>query len=154
FFFAWIFVATLLIWLIGAVISGHLRRDLVPRGNDWRGLWGDLRDHMRLRFRHPRRYGPLQRLSYGAVLFGLFPLIIATGLAMSPGMNAAIPRLPEILGGRQTARTLHFVAAFGLSLFFVVHIAMVILAGPLNELRAILTGWYLADSRESAHDTD
>ena len=70
------------------------------------------------------------------------PLIILTGLAMSPGMNAAWPWLIEIFGGRQTARTIHFLAMMGFVIFFAVHIAMVLLAGPINELRSMITGWY------------
>lgn len=147
FFFAWVFVAILLLWFVGAISSGHLLRDLIMYPKHWARLWPDLRDHMRFRFHHGRRYGPLQRLSYGMVLFALFPLIVLTGLAMSPGINAAMPWLPDMLGGRQTARTLHFVAASGLSVFFVVHIAMVLLAGPLNEMRAILTGFYRVDKK-------
>lgn len=148
FFFAWVLVGILLVWVLGAVLSGHLRQDLVLRRADWKRLGRDLWQHLRLRFHRPKRYGPVQRLTYAAVLFGLFPLVILTGLAMSPGMNAAMPWLPDLLGGRQTARTLHFVAAFALLLFFLVHIAMVILAGPLNEMRAIVTGWYRADGVE------
>lgn len=148
FFFAWVFVATLLIWALGALVSGHLLRDLVMRKRHWARLPRDLRDHIGFRFKHTARYGPLQRLSYGLVLFFLFPLMVLTGLAMSPGANAALPWLPEILGGRQSARTLHFVFAAALSTFFIVHIAMVLLAGPLNEMRAILTGWYRADAGE------
>ncbi|MEM8654275.1 MAG: cytochrome b/b6 domain-containing protein [Pseudomonadota bacterium] len=149
FFFAWVFVATLLVWFAGAVVAGRLRRDLLMGRAHWVRLGPDLADHVRLRFRHGRRYGPLQRLSYGLVLFVLFPLMVLTGLAMSPGANAAAPWLPEVLGGRQSARTLHFVAAAALSGFFVVHVAMVVLAGPLNEMRAIATGWYRADAEET-----
>ena len=148
FFFAWLLVACLLIWLLGALLSGHLLRDLILKHGDWRELAQDLKEHTQLRFRHRRRYGPLQKLSYALVLFGLFPLIIATGLAMSPGMNAALPWLTEVLGGRQTARTLHFLAAAGLVMFFVLHIAMVVLAGPLNEMRSMITGWYRVDEGE------
>jgi len=149
FFFAWVFVATLLIWALGALASGHLLRDLILRPRHWGGLWSDVWDHVRLRFRHGARYGPVQRLSYGLVLFVLFPLMILTGLAMSPGANAALPWLPEMLGGRQSARTLHFFCAAALLAFFVVHIVMVLLAGPVNEMRAILTGWYRTDGREA-----
>ena len=76
------------------------------------------------------------------VLVILYPLIILTGLTMSPGMDAAWPWLVDVFGGRQTARTIHFFAMLGLVLFFVVHIAMVLLAGPFNELRSMITGWY------------
>ncbi len=72
----------------------------------------------------------------------LFPLIVLTGLTMSPGMNAAWPWLLDIFGGRQTARTIHFITMALLVLFFIVHIVMVVLAGPINELRSMLTGWY------------
>ena len=145
FFFAWVFVATLALWLLGAVFSGHLLRDLVMRRTHWVRLWSDVRDHLRLRFRHTARYGPLQRISYGVVLFVLFPAMVLTGLAMSPGANAAAHWLPEMLGGRQSARTLHFAAAAALTGFFLIHVAMVMFAGPVNEMRAILTGWYRAD---------
>ncbi|WP_299613343.1 cytochrome b/b6 domain-containing protein [uncultured Tateyamaria sp.] len=148
FFFAWVFVATLLIWLAGALVAGRMRRDLLMRREHWAGLWSDLAAHLRFRFRHSARYGPLQRLSYGLVLFVLFPLMVLTGLAMSPGANAALPWLPDVLGGRQSARTLHFMVAAALAGFFIVHVAMVLLVGPLNEMRAILTGWYRADVGE------
>lgn len=151
FFFAWVFVTTMAVWFLAALVSGHLVRDLVVRWAHLRQLWSDIRDHARLHFRHPPRYGPLQRLSYGVVLFVLFPAMILTGLAMSPGMNAAMPWLADVLGGRQTARTLHFAAATALSVFFLLHVAMVILAGPVNEMRAIVTGRYRADIKEDTH---
>ena len=149
FFFAWVFVITMIVWAISGLVTGHLRRNLVPTIQDIKDFSTDLRDHLRFRFHHTKTYGPLQKFTYAFVLFGLFPLIIATGFAMSPGMNAAFPWLPEILGGRQTARTLHFVAASLLVLFFIVHILMVVLAGPLNEMRSIVTGWYRIDEGET-----
>ena len=149
FFFAGVFVAVLLVWVLGAPMSGHLVRDLIMRRRHWNALLSDARDHARLRFHHGVRSGPLQSLSYGVVLFVLFPLMVVTGLAMSPGANAAMPWMPEILGGRQSARTLHFFCAAALLVFFLIHIAMVLLAGPLNEIRAILTGWYRADTGET-----
>ena len=87
----------------------------------------------------------LQKLSYGVVLLILFPLIVLTGLAMSPGMNSAWPWLIEIFGGRQTARTIHFITMALLVGFFVVHIVMVLLAGPLNTMRSMITGKYRID---------
>lgn len=145
FFFAWILSFTLLIWLIASVFNGHLRRDLTPRVEDLKRLPRDIADHARLKFHHVRDYNTLQKLAYGAVLFILLPLMILTGLAMSPGMNAALPFLPELLGGRQTARTIHFVVMLLLVGFFVVHMLMILAAGPINELRSIVTGWYRAD---------
>lgn len=149
FFFAWIFVATLLTWLCAALLTRHLRDDLWVRLRDLRRLKADIVDHLRLRFHHRRRYGPLQKIAYGGVLLVLFPLMIGTGLAMSPGINAAFPWLTDILGGRQTARSLHFAGMVLLVGFFVVHMAMILAAGPLNELRSIVTGWYRTDTGEA-----
>ena len=139
--FAWVFVGTLVVWLVASLLNGHLR-ELVPTGRDLKALPRDVLDHARLRFHHTRRYNVLQKLAYGGTLLVLMPLMVATGLAMSPAFNAAAPWLLDVLGGRQTARTLHFVAMVLLVLFFVVHILMVLAAGPLNQMRAILTGWY------------
>lgn len=145
FFFAWILVVTLLVWLIASLINGHLRRDLLPTLADLRTLPRDIFDHVRLRFHHTARYGSLQKLAYAAVLLVLLPLMILTGLAMSPGFNAAAPFLTDLFGGRQTARTIHFIVMLLLVGFFIVHMAMILAAGPLNELRSIITGWYRAD---------
>ncbi len=145
FFFAWILVITLAVWLVGSLINGHLRRDLAPRADDLRKLPRDIIDHAKLRFHHTRDYNTLQKLAYGGVLFVVFPLVILTGLAMSPTMNAVVPFLAEAFGGRQTARTIHFCMMLLLVGFFIVHILMVLAAGPLNELRSIVTGWYRID---------
>lgn len=145
FFFAWLLSATLLLWLLGSLINGHLRRDLAPRLSDLRALPRDIANHARLRFHHVRDYNTLQKLAYGGVLFVLFPLMIATGLAMSPTMNAALPWLPEMFGGRETARSIHFLVMLLLVAFFVIHMLMIAAAGPINELRSIITGWYRTD---------
>ncbi|WP_085465653.1 cytochrome b/b6 domain-containing protein [Mesorhizobium australicum] len=142
FFFAWLLVGTLLVWLIASLANGHFRRDIVPNGRDMRNLGRDIADHIRLRFHHMRDYSVLQKLAYASVLVIMLPLMILTGLGMSPGMNAALPWLPELLGGRQTARTIHFAVMVLLVGFFVVHILMILAAGPLNEMRSIVTGWY------------
>lgn len=146
-FFAWVLVATLAVWLAASLANGHWR-DLVPTLADIRALPRDIADHARLRFHHGRHYNVLQKLAYAGVLFGLMPLIVLTGLCMSPAMNAAFPWLLDLFGGRQTARTLHFAAMLGLVAFFAVHMLMILAAGPLNELRSIVTGWYRID-RES-----
>lgn len=145
FFFAWVLSGTLLVWVVASLFNGHLRRDLAPRMEDLRRLPKDVADHARLRFHHSRDYNTLQKLAYGGVLFVLLPLMIITGLAMSPSMNAAVPFLADLLGGRQTARTIHFVAMALLVGFFVIHMLMILAAGPLNELRSIVTGWYRTD---------
>jgi thiosulfate reductase cytochrome b subunit len=147
FFFAWIFTATLLAWLIASLLNRHLKKDLLPRTADVKALPGDIKDHLKFKFHHTTRYSPLQKLAYGGVLLVLFPLIILTGLCMSPGMNAVLPWLPELFGGRQTARTIHFIVMALLVAFFFIHMAMIILAGPLNELRSIITGRYRIDAR-------
>ncbi|CAN5360953.1 cytochrome b/b6 domain-containing protein [soil metagenome] len=150
FFFAWILALTLLAWLAGSLINGHLRRDLAPRVADLRKLPRDIADHAQLRFHHTRDYNTLQKLAYGGVLFIVFPLIILTGLAMSPTMDAVLPFLADVLGGRQTARTIHFGMMLLLVGFFIVHILMILAAGPLNELRSIITGWYRIDGPAAA----
>ncbi|HWV12626.1 MAG TPA: cytochrome b/b6 domain-containing protein, partial [Sphingobium sp.] len=108
-------------------------------------VWQDIADHARLRFptgEAALRYNVLQKASYIIVIFVALPLLIFTGLTMSPGMNAAWPWLVDLFGGRQSARSIHFITAFALVAFFLVHIAMVLLAGPANELRSIITGRY------------
>lgn len=142
FFFAWVLAGALAVWLVAGLANGHFWRDIVLKPRDLRDLPRDLFDHARFRFRHGRSYSPAQKAAYAAVFFVLFPLIILTGLTMSPGMDAAWPWLLDLFGGRQTARTLHFGAMVLLVLFVVVHVAMVVLAGPVNELRAITTGRY------------
>jgi len=145
FFFAWMLVATLLVWLASALVSGRLTRDLLPTRADIQRLPRDILDHVRGRFHRGRSYGVLQKLTYAAVLFVLFPLIVLSGLTMSPGIDAAWPGLLDLFGGRQTARTVHFLVMLLLVSFFIVHIVMVLLAGPVNELRSMITGWYRAD---------
>ncbi len=149
FFFAWVLVAVLLIWFVAGVLTGHVRRDLVITGTDLRSLPRDIADHARLRFHHGRRYSVLQKLAYAGVLFVALPLMIVTGLCMSPSFNASAPWLLDIFGGRQTARTLHFIVMLSLVAFFVIHMLMILAAGPLNELRSILTGWYRTDADEA-----
>ncbi len=143
--FAWVLVATLLVWLAASISNRHLWRDIVPKGRDFINFGDDVSKHLRLKFEHKREYNVLQRFSYAAVLIILLPVMIATGLAMSPGMDAAAPWLLDVFGGRQTARTIHFLTMVLLVLFFIVHILMIVAAGPINELRSIITGWYRAD---------
>src|SRR5262245_5495749 len=150
FFFAWVFVLALVGWLVGSLINGHLKRDIAPKAADLRNLPRDIADHARLRFHHQRDYNTLQKLSYGVVLLIIMPTIILTGLAMSPTIDAVVPFLADMFGGRQTARTIHFAMMLLLVGFFVIHIVMIFAAGPLNELRSIITGWYRVDAKEGA----
>ena len=144
--FAWLLGLALLVYLLWSVINRHLgdllpsRKELAPRH-----IWHDIKQHARLRFpagEAARRYNILQKLSYSVVLFGLLPLAILTGLAMSPALNASWPIFLDLFGGRQSARSLHFIIAFLLVGFFLVHILMVMLAGPINEIRSMITGRY------------
>ncbi|MGH6829920.1 MAG: cytochrome b/b6 domain-containing protein, partial [Methylocella sp.] len=108
-----------------------------------RSILRDIINHLRLKFPRgeaARHYNPLQKLTYLGVIGVLLPLMIVTGLAMSPGMDAILPWLVDLFGGRQSARTIHFIAAGLITLFVFVHVAMVLLAGPVNELRAMITG--------------
>lgn len=149
FFFAWVLVATLAVWLVASALNGHLRQ-LIPTLSDLKALPRDLIDHARLRFHHGADYNVLQKFAYASVLFLALPLMILTGLSMSPGFNAAAPWLLDLFQGRQTARTIHFLTMLALLGFFAVHMAMILLAGPLNEMRSIVTGWYRTDGDENA----
>ncbi|WP_229804614.1 cytochrome b/b6 domain-containing protein [Neogemmobacter tilapiae] len=151
FLFAWGLVISLAAWLIFSALNGHLRH-LWPSLSDLRRLPADLWDHLRFRFHHSVKYGPLQKLTYALVLFVALPGMILTGLCLSPGFNAAAPWLLDLFGGRQTARTLHFLIMLGLVVFFIIHIAMILLAGPINELRSIVTGWYRTDAKGEHHE--
>jgi thiosulfate reductase cytochrome b subunit len=148
FFFAWLFVANLLVYYVGGIASGHLRRDLLPNREQLRpkAVWQDFVDHLRLKFprgEEARHYNPLQKFAYLGVIGVLLPTMILTGLTMSPGMDAILPWLVTLFQGRQSARTIHFIAANLIVLFIFVHVAMVLLAGPINELRSMITGKFV-----------
>ncbi len=144
-FFALVLAVSLLAYLIVSLVNRHIARDLRVRRRDVAPghVVADLRAHLALRFHDPEApgaYNVLQKLSYVAMLFVALPLVILTGLALSPGMNAAWPWLLDLFGGRQSARSLHFIAMAAIAAFTVVHLAMVILAGTWNEVRSIVTG--------------
>jgi thiosulfate reductase cytochrome b subunit len=145
FFFAWLFVINGAAFAAYALWSGHFRRDLLPTEKDVKHIPQEIADHARLRFAKgeaARHYNALQKIAYFLVIFGLGPLIVLTGLTMSPTMDAAFPILPWIFGGRQSARTIHFLCAFSFLGFFIVHIVMVVLSGTWNNLRSMITGEY------------
>ena len=153
FAFAWILVINAAAFFLYGLASGHFLKDLLPSRADIAHLGKEIIDHIRLRFPHgeeARRYNGLQKLAYSAVIFILGPLIVLTGLSMSPTMDSAFPFLPALFGGRQSARTIHFLCAFSFLGFFLVHIAMVVLSGTWNNLRSMITGWYVI--RGSRHD--
>lgn len=145
FFFAWVFVLNGLAYLAWTVFSGHLRRDLVPTGSELRGIGGSIRDHLLLRHPHgetAHRYNVLQNIAYIGIVFGVLPLIVIGGWAMSPMMDAFAPGWVDLLGGRQAARTLHFIAAVLLVAFVLVHVFEVIVTGLVNNLRSMVTGYW------------
>lgn len=135
----------LLAYMVASLVNRHFQRDLAIRRGElsWAHLGADIRAHLAFRFHDPEApgdYNVLQKLSYVLVIFGLLPLAIASGIAMSPGLNAAFPWLLDLLGGRQSARSIHFLAAVGITLFVIVHLVLVILAGAVNEVRSMVTG--------------
>ncbi len=153
FFFAWLFVINGVAYVTYGLASGHLRRDLLPTRADLRNIGRSFRDHVLLR--HPTgaaatRYNVLQNLAYLVVIFGLLPLVIIAGLAMSPRLDAVFTGWVDLLGGRQSARTLHFLAAAGLLLFVLVHLFEVIISGVWNQLRSMVTGWYAVPADKEA----
>lgn len=143
--FAWLLVAGLILFVAIGLWNRHLQRDLVPSRAELapRRLWGEIKAHARLRLptgQAAARYNTLQKLSYAAVIFLILPLLVLTGLAMSPAMGAAWPWLVDIFAGRQSARSIHFICAAAIALFILVHLVMVVLAGPLNEIGSMITG--------------
>lgn len=141
--FAWVFAVGLLVFMISAIRNGHFRRDLFTRLVEWRpaNVWQDIRAHLKLNFEHEgTKFNFLQKVAYSKVIFLLLPLMIFTGMVMSPGMEAAWPWMTEVFGGRQSARSIHFICAWLLFAFFVLHIALVLLSGPVKQLKDMITG--------------
>jgi Ni/Fe-hydrogenase b-type cytochrome subunit len=141
--FAWVFAVSLLLFMLTAVLNGHFRRDIVTRPAEWKpaAVAADVRDHLRLRFGHEgSKYNFLQKAAYGVVLFILLPLMIFTGMAMSPGMDAAWPFLLDLFGGRQSARSIHFIVAWALFAFVALHLVLLLLNRPLRNTLDMITG--------------
>jgi thiosulfate reductase cytochrome b subunit len=154
FLFAWLLVVPGLLFWLWSFLNRHIQQDLAPKREELspRHIWQDVRNHARLRFptgAAARSYNILQKASYLGVLFVLLPLIVLTGLTMSPGMDAAWPWLLDLFGGRQSARSLHFIAAMLILAFIAVHLVMVVLAGPVNEIRSMITGRYRLPKEKS-----
>jgi thiosulfate reductase cytochrome b subunit len=155
FFFAWLFVLNGLAYLLYSWLTGHVRRDLAPSKDELRDVPHSIYEHARFHFpkgEEAKHYNVLQKLAYLAVIFGLLPLVVLTGLTMSPGMDSVFPVLLDVFGGRQSARTIHFLCATGIVLFAAVHIFMVIVSGLWNNLRSMITGRYAIDPPETAHE--
>jgi thiosulfate reductase cytochrome b subunit len=147
FFALYIFAFNLAAYMIWGFARGRFRRVLRPVREDFRpaNLMGVVWKHIRMRppaGEEVLRYNPLQKFSYIAVLFVLLPLMIFTGMAMSPASLARFPFLLTLFDGRQSARTIHFICANLLILFTFVHITMVLISGVVNQIASMISGWY------------
>ena len=153
FFFAWLFVVNGLVYLVSGFLNRHFRRDLVPSGPQLRHIWRSFVEHLKLRFPkgdEARQYNVLQKLAYLAVVFVLLPIMVLAGMAMSPALDAALS-LSSLFGGRQSARTIHFLCATGITLFVIVHVFMVFASGAWNNIRSMITGRYKIEAEEDSH---
>jgi thiosulfate reductase cytochrome b subunit len=144
---AWLLVFNGLVYVLSGLFSGHFRRDLLPAVKELapRRLLADLWNHLRLRRARgeaARHYNVLQKLAYVIVIFVLLPVMVLSGLTMSPAVTTAMPFLLDLFGGRQSARTIHFLAADLLVLFVLVHVIQVIITGAFDNMRAMITGRY------------
>jgi thiosulfate reductase cytochrome b subunit len=153
FFFAWIFVVNGAIYLSAGLARGHLWRDLVPSWRELRRIGHAVREHVLFRFpkgEEARHYNVLQKLAYLVVVVVFLPAIVLAGLAMSPRMDAVFPQLVTLFGGRQAARTIHFILAWTLVGFVLVHVFMVLVSGVWNNLRSMITGRYAIEEPRHA----
>ncbi len=153
FFIAWLFVLNGLTFVTYSILSRHLRCELVPSKQDWRSIGRSIIDH--LLFRHPRgeaakRYNVLQKYTYLLVIFFLLPLMILMGMGMSPALDALIPGWVSIFFGRQSVRTIHFLVAWTLVAFILVHVFEVIVSGLWNNIRSMITGYYRIPSEKKS----
>ena len=140
---AWPFALGLLFMWIAMMINRHFKRDIVTKRREWRpsAIWRDVVEHLKLNFdHHEGKYNFLQKLAYGLVLGVFLPMMIFTGIYISPGMEPTFGWLVDLLGGRQSARSLHFIFAFAIAGFFIVHVLLVILSGPIRQMRDMITG--------------
>ena len=145
FFFAWVFLINGLCFIVYTIASRHLARDLLPTRRDVRGIGTSIVDH--LHFRHPvgeeaKRYNVLQKFAYLTVIFVLLPLIVLMGLGMSPRLDTLFGGWVGWFGGRQTVRSIHFIVAWLLVAFVLIHVFEVIVTGFWNNLRSMITGRY------------
>ena len=146
-FFAWVFAFGLLIHLVVSLANKHIARDLSLSARELAPahLWQDVKDHARLKFptgQEALSYNVLQKITYIAVVFLLLPLLIVTGLCLSPGFDAVMHVPLDLFGGRASARSLHFICAGLIAGFTLLHLVLVLLAGPYNEIRSMITGRY------------
>ena len=156
FFFAWVFVINGLIYLAYGFVSKRFGRRLWPTTTELKGTWASVKEHARFHFpkdEEVRNYNVIQKLTYVAIILVVLPMMLITGLSMSPGFNAVGGFLLDIMGGRQSARTLHFISAGLIVGFIVIHVGLVIWTGFYNNMRAMITGWFVIEpSRHDAGD--
>lgn len=150
---AWFFAVGLLAMWVNMLVSRHFARSIMIRSREWKPshLFADVREHLRGRFdAHEGKYNTLQKIAYGTV-YGIFlPMMVFTGLAISPGIEPAAPWLVDILGGRQSARSLHFIFAWAVFAFVAIHVAMVLVSGASKQIWGMIDG---GDAEmEAAHD--
>ncbi|WP_379546308.1 cytochrome b/b6 domain-containing protein [Qipengyuania sp. DSG2-2] len=152
---AWPFALALLLMWIAMLVNRHFQRDITTTRREWKpaAVWADIKAHLRFDFEHAGgKYNFLQKVAYGLV-FGVFlPMMVFTGMAISPGVEPWLGWLTEVLGGRQSARSLHFIFAWAVFGFFVIHVALVIVHKPLHHLRGMITGGRLEESDKPAAD--
>lgn len=155
FLFAWIFVINGLVYLAYGFYTRHVQRDLTPTRRQLKDIGHDIVEHVRLRFpkgEEARHYNVLQKLAYLGIIFLVLPMTILAGLTMSPGLDSAFPFLLDLFGGRQSARTIHFIGANLIVLFVLVHVFMVLVSGVLNNIRSMITGRYVIEPAEASHE--
>ena len=154
FFFAWLFVVNGICYVAYSFLTKHMQRDLLTTKSDRAGIWQSIKDHVR--FKHAsgeeaKRYNVLQKMAYLSVIFILLPLVILMGMAMSPFLNSLLPGWIDLFGGRQSARTIHFIVAWLLVGFVFIHVFLVIITGLWNNLRGMITGQFHIDT---SHNKD
>jgi thiosulfate reductase cytochrome b subunit len=148
FFWAWVFALNGAIYLISGLFNRHLIRDIIPAPKDLLNVPRDVIDHVLLHFHKgwaATRYGPLQRIAYAGIALVVLPVIVLTGMTMSPALDSAFPFLLHLFGGRQSARSIHFICAMLAVGFIVIHLVMVLLTGPFNQVRGMITGKFLIE---------
>jgi thiosulfate reductase cytochrome b subunit len=143
---AWLLILNGLIYILYGIFSGHFRRRLLPGASELRPshIWHDVVDHLKLKLPKGEaalRYQVLQKIAYSAAALLLLPLMVLSGLGMAPGMDASWPWIVDLFDGRQSARSVHFIVTNLVVLFILVHLLMLLLAGPFKLLRGMITGW-------------
>ena len=158
--FAWVLAVSFAVYLVVSLFSRHLQRDLTIQRGELapKHLWEDIKHHAQLKFPTGAamlKYNTLQKLTYIGVLFVLLPLVILTGLCLSPGVSPLTTWAIDLFGGRSTARSIHFLCAIGIGAFIALHVSLVILAGPYNEIRSMITGKLrIEGERKAAQDAE